>query len=65
MDTVIIVLKDMLELVKFSSVESSIKRADVKLASILLIQFIVLRSYVLLSLVERIWVFFCRILDMR
>ena len=52
MDTVIIVLEDMLELIKFASVKSSIKRTDVELASILLIHIVMLRSYVLLSLVE-------------
>ena len=52
MDTVIIVLEDMLELIKFASVKSSIKRTDVELASILLIHFVMLRSYVLFSLVE-------------
>ena len=52
MDTVIIVLEDMLELVKFSSVKSSIKRTDVELTTILFIHFVMLRSYVLLSLVE-------------
>ena len=65
MDTVIIVLEDMLELVKFTSVKSSIKCADVELTSVLLIHFVMLCSYVLLSLVKWIWVFFGRILDVR
>ena len=52
MDTVIIVLEDMLELIEFASVKSSVKRTDVKLTTILLIHFVMLCSYVLLSLVE-------------
>lgn len=52
MDTVIIVLKDMLKLVEFSSIKSSVKSADVELATILFIHFVMLRSYVLFSLVE-------------
>ena len=52
MDTVIIVLEDMLELVKLSSIKSSIKRANVELARILLIHIVMLRSNVRLSLVE-------------
>ena len=52
MDTVIIVLEDMLELVKLSSVKSSIERADVELASVLLIHIVMFCPYVRLSLVE-------------
>ena len=52
MDTVIIVLEDMLELIEFTPIESSIKCTDVELATVLLIHFVLLRSYVLLSLVE-------------
>ena len=65
MDTVIIVLEDMLELVKLSSVKSSIERADVELASVLLIHIVMFRSDVRLSLVKRIWIFFGSILDVR
>ena len=52
MDTVIIVLEDMLELVEFPFIKSPIKSADVELATILFIHFVMLRSYVLFSLVE-------------
>ena len=65
MDTVIIVLEDMLELVKLSSIKSSIERADVELASVLLIHIVMFRPYVRLSLVEWIWIFFGSILDVR